>query len=896
MRPGAGWTARIVASSAWAYRVALRRYPAAFRERYGARMVADFRRLLVEEVERAGFRGWLRACARIGRDLLRPLPPRLVGAPGATRAARPAAGARGSRGARALADDFGAAWRSLRRRLGFTLLLVGVLGVGIALNASIFAVVDAYLLRPLPYPDAARLVQVRPATSAVGWTNSGDVFEKAVSWNLDGFTLVGDAGPEIVLGARVTPDFFDVYGVRPELGRAFGPEEAVEGGAEVAVISHALWARRFGADPGVLGRTIQVYPADDRDGLESFTIVGVLPRDFWYLNGYTNVLAPLRGPGPVYVGRLRRDVPPGRAEAVLAERARAAGAIEPGEQDVRLSPLQDAYTTSIRPQLLALQGAALLVLLAAGASAGLLLLVRASGRTREMSVRRALGAGRGRLATHLFAEAALLCAGAGAVGVGVGWAGLGALGALIEARLGRSVPGGTEALRLDGSVILAVVVVGVLAACALGAVSVAIAARRGIHRGIGGGGRSGTETAGTGHVRAALVATQVALCVVLLGGGALLVRSALHLERMELGFEPDRLEAYTVGLTTERADDPDRRAAFFEEMLRRTEELPGVAEAGLARSSPFTGALVTRVVEVEGGAAPDALPEVVPQIATPGWFDVLGMERRSGRLFSLDDGPGATPVAVVSATLAAAIAPAGARPGSAVGARIRFTAWTMPDMREETGPWLTVVGVVSDVADGIAGPRPTLYVPYAQARSAWMDLLVRRRPGFPPLRDEVRAIVRDLDENTPLYSEADLPRAVGRARAPSRFFATLLGGFAAFSLALALVGLYGVAAYAARQRRRDLAVRIALGASRASVERLFLRDAALTVALGLAVGFFGARALGDALRTQLHGVGAHDATTLLSVVVAVAVTALLAVWIPARGAARLEVARVLRDE
>ena len=797
---------------------------------------------------------------------------------------------------RALADDFRAAWRSLRRRPRFTLLLVGVLGIGIALNASIFAVVDAYLLRPLPYPDADRLVEVRPATSAVGWTNSGDVFEKAVSWDLDAFTLVGDAGPEIVLGARVTPDFFDVYGVSPVLGRAFRAEEGGDAGIPVAVISHALWTRRFGADPGVLGRTIRAYPADEGGGVESLTIVGVLPSDFWYLNGYTDVLTPLREPAPLYVGRLRKDVPPERAGAVLAARARDSGAIGPDEEDVRVRPLQDAYTASIRPQLLALQGAAFLVLLAAGASASLLLLVRASGRTREMSVRRALGAGGGRLATHLFGEAVLLAASAGALGVLVGRGGLGALGAVIEVRLGRGVPGGAAALDLDAPVILAVVAVVALVAFVLGAVSLSMAARRSLAGGVGGSGRGSSGTVGAGRVRAALVATQVALCVVLLGGGALLVRSALHVEALRMGFDPVRLEAYTVGLTTEAADDPVERAAFFESVLQRASELPGVTSAGLLRAVPFTGALVSRRVEVEGRRAPGSLPEVVPQIVSSGAFGVLGVESLEGRAFTPEDGPGTTPVTVVSASLASAIARDGGATDPAVGARIRFTAWTMPAMEEETGPWMTVVGVVPDVADGIGGARPTLYVPYAQAPSAWMDLLIRRRPGSPHLAEEVRAIVRDLDENTPLYEEIDVPAAVRRARAPSRFFAALLGSFALFSLGLALVGLYGVAAYAAGQRRRDLAVRIALGASRGSVEWLFVRGAVLTVGAGLGVGLLGARALGAALGGQLHGVGAHDPATLLAVAAGVAVTALVAVWIPARRAARLEVSRVLRDE
>jgi len=878
--------------SAALYGLALRRYPTPFRRRFGERMVADCRRLLHDETARAGVLGWAWACARVARDLLRPLPRPLSEVDVARTSQRAKHDGAHVARARMAADDLRAAWRSLRRRPGFTALLVGVLGVGIALNASIFAVVDAYMLRPLPYPDAARLVQVRPANSAVGWTNSQDVFEKAVSWNLDAFTLVGDAGPEIVLGARVTPDFFDVYGVRPAIGRAFRSDEGGEGGPAVAIISHRLWTGRFGGDPGVLGRTVDAYATDEGGGLESFTIVGVLPHDFWYLNGYTDVLTPLREPGPVYVGRLRPDVPPERAEAVLAARARAAGAVPTGGVDVGLRPLQDAYTASIRPQLMGLRMGARLVLLAAGGSAGLLLLVRASGRTREMSVRRALGAGGGRLATHLFGEGVLLAGSAGMVGTGLGWVGLGALGTVIEARLGRAVPGGTEALRLDASVLLAVVVLGGLVAFALGAVSVAMASRRSLMRGVGGGARGGAGSGGAGRVRAGLVATQVALSVVLLSGGALLVRSAFHLERMHLGFDPTRLEAYTVGLTSEGADDPVTRAAFFDAVVRRTTELPGVASAGLLRSVPFTGDLIARGVEVEGRNAPEPLPEVVPQIVSAGGFSVLGVSSLEGRLFTVDDAPGTAPVAVVSASLGSALAGTGA----AVGARIRFTAFTMPDMEEVPGPWMAVVGIVPDVADGIGGARPTLYVPYAQAPSAWMDLVIRRRPGSPKLAQEVRTLVRDLDENTPLYEEIDIPDAVRRARAPSRFLAALLAGFALFSLGLSVVGLYGVAAYAARQRRRDLAVRIALGASRGTVERLFLRDAAVTVVLGVAAGIPGGLALGGALRGQLHGVGAYDAITTLAVVMGVAATALLAVWIPARGAARLEVSSILREE
>ncbi len=872
------------------YRLALRRYPARLRRRYGARMQEDFRRLLEEEVRRHGPRGWLRGWARVARDLAKPLPP-----PVRTEGPDAAAAPDGLRTGRIgiAAEDLRAAWRSLRRRPGFTVLVVGILGAGLALNTAIFAVVDAYLLRPLPFPAPGRLVAVRPATAAVGWKGSDDVFEKAVSWNLDAFTLVGDPAPQIVLGARVSPGFFDVYGVHPTPGRAFRAEEGGEGGASVAVISHRLWTNRFGADPGILGRTVRAYRAEEASGLESFTIVGVLPPDFWYLNGYTDLLTPLRGPGPAYVGRLRTDVPPSRGEAILTARALEAGDLHAGEGGIRLRPLQDAYTASVRPQLIALQVAALLVLLAAAASGGLLVLVRASGRGREMGVRRALGAGRARLATQLFGEGAWLVLLSGVLGVTGGSAVLGVLGTVIEARIGRAVPGGVASLRLDASVVGVVMVLGTLMAFVLGAVPLWTARRLSLARRTAGGGRGATEVAGARRLRAALVAAEVALSLTLLSGGALLVRSALHLEGMDLGFEPAGLETYTVGLTSEGAEDPARRSAFFRALLQGATSLPGVEAAGLVRSAPFGGQLVARSIEVEGRGGAPVLPEVVPQIVSDGYFRTLGVAAEEGRSFTLDDVTGAAPVAVVSASLAGSLGPVGS---DVLGRRIRFTAWTMPDMEERTGPWLTVVGVVPDLADGVSGSRPTVYVPYAQAPSAWMDLVIRRRSGMPGLSEEVRTLVRDLDENTPIYEAADIPAAVARARAPSRFFAALLGAFSAFSLVLAVVGLYGVAAYAARQRRRDLAVRMALGARRGSVQALFLRDAAGTVALGLVVGLAGGRALGNALAGQLYGVRPDDVATALAVAVVVGVTALLAVWLPARGASRLDVSTILREE
>jgi hypothetical protein len=301
--------------------------------------------------------------------------------------------------------------------------------------------------------------------------------------------------------------------------------------------------------------------------------------------------------------------------------------------------------------------------------------------------------------------------------------------------------------------------------------------------------------------------------------------------------------------------------------------------------------LVTREVERED-ASGGSFPEVVPQVASPGYFPTIGVGPLRGRLITDDDGPGTEPVAVVSESLARRVWPG----EPALGRRIRFSAWRMPEQTQLPGRWFTVVGVVPDVVDGVEGTRPTLYVSFRQSPLAWMVLVVRARAGTPDLSDDVREDLGRLDPDVPVYAHQRLAEAVSRARAPARFFAGLLGGFATFALLLAVVGLYVVAAYAARLRRRDVAVRMALGARRGAVEVLFLRRSLGVVAVGLAFGLAGGQLLGRQLNGQLYGVSGGDPWTAAAVGALLALTALVAVWVPARGAARADPAEILREE
>ncbi|MDX1647511.1 MAG: ABC transporter permease, partial [Longimicrobiales bacterium] len=428
-----------VRASAALYRVLLLRFPRSLRRRYGHDMHALFVAEATRRTRREGLRGLAAVWAKAVRDLVRPLP-------GAVGPGTPEDSPRRS----GMTEDLSFAARDLIREPRFTILLVTVLAVGMAFNTTALAVLNAYLLRPLPFPEAHRLVNVRGG-QGISWREVEDVFELAVSWDLDVFTIVGDGRPELAPGAWVTPDFLATYGVSAEVGRTFRPDEAGRDGAPVAMISHRLWQERFGGDPDVVGRTFSAFTSDRPDHAELFTIVGVLPVDFWYFNEYTEVLAPIRDDRTVYAGRLRQDVSVGRAETILTDRVARRMERVPEGFRVTLVSVQESHASAIRPTLVALQAAALLVLLIACANAAVLLLIRSTRRERELEIRRALGASGGRLARQLMLEGGLISAAATGLALVFTAAALHGGRATVESRLGLSMPGGAESLGIDGT-------------------------------------------------------------------------------------------------------------------------------------------------------------------------------------------------------------------------------------------------------------------------------------------------------------------------------------------------------------------------------------------------------------------------------------------------------------
>lgn len=858
------------------------------RKRFGAEMLELFEREGRRRIEEGGLVGLASHWWITVRDLMRPVPAPLADrGPETGGVVRMRAGWLSGAG-----EDLVFAVRSLVREPRFTGLVVGVLAVGIALNTSAFAALNAYVLRPLPFPYAGRLVDVRGAES-VSWTEVGDVFELAVSWDLDVFTIVGDGRPEMAPGAWVTPDYLEAYGVRAQIGRTFLPGEAGRDGAAVAMISHRLWQDRFGGDPDVIGRTFSAFTSDRPDHAEAFTVVGVLTADFWYFHEYTEVLAPIRDQRAVYAGRLRPGVPPDRAEEMLTEiAARRMDRVPPGFR-VEVESLQDRHVASVRPTLLALQASVLLVLLIACANAAVLLLVRSARRERELAVRRALGASSPRLARQLMLEGGLMAAGAAGAGLPLAAWGLHVGRRSVEARLGLAVPGGPEALSVDGTVLVATAALAVVVGVAFGAVPLLGSLCGSLSATMGGGRRGATEPRGRQRFRSAMVAAEVALSLALLTGAGLMVRSALHLQRQELGFDPSDVVVGLMGLRAASYPEAPDRVEAFSRLRDGIGAIPGVDRVGLASMRPFGTRFAPGATEGRREGRVTRAPGVTWTV-DEGYFDALGIPMLRGRGFTATDAVGGQGVAVVDEALARELW-GGVDP---VGLHVRPVPVGQSGMDPpEPGPWLTVVGVASDVQREVGGDRAgNLYRPLRQGDPLWMNALVRLEGPTPDAGDRIGAAIADIDADIPFATVRRLDAMVEDALRPTRSVAALLVGFSAFALLLAVVGLYGVVSYAARQRQKDVAIRMALGADRRSVTSLFVRQGLSTVVAGLAAGTLGGYLLGRALESQLHGVRAGDPATHALLAGLLAVSALVAVWLPSRRAAACDPMGVLREE
>jgi putative ABC transport system permease protein len=801
-----------------------------------------------------------------------------------------------------LRQDLTYALRRLRKAPGFALVAVATLALGIGANSAIFSVVDAVLLRPLPFPQPDRLVRVaqtwkgRPTVYSP--QNYLDVeaqatgFQGLAAIDTTGITLTGQGAAARLEGAEVSAAFFDVLRVRPLHGRGFLAGENEPGRTRVAVLGHQLWRDRFGADPSVVGRTISL-------NRQSYSVVGVAPPGFRYPDE-TEVWTPMEydqrfrsnSRGAWYlsvVGRLRDGATlDGARQEVATIAARLAQAYPADNEGVggTVISLHEATVGASRRALLVLLGAVGLVLLVACVNVANLLLARIAARETELAVRTALGAGRGRLVRQLLTESLLLAVLGGIAGL--------ALAALLVDALVALQPQGVPRLAevsVNRSVIGFAAMLSLVTTVLFGAFPALQTSRRATAQALRQGSR-GILTGGRGGLRSGLVIGQIALAMVLLAGSSLLVRSFARLRSVDPGFRTEGALAFRVSLPESAYADDARMLSFHDDLQRRLAALPGVRSVGAVAGLPLSGNHFNISFAVEGRPAlpPAQQPSLEVRIATPGYFRTIGIPLRRGRSFTDSDGPEAPQVVVLSESAVRRFFP----DEEPVGKTIRLGLGRGRG-RKAGGE---VVGVVGDVKElGLAAESPPeVYLPYAQFPIQSMDVVLRTDVPPRSLAAVAERVVHGLDAELPVARVATLDEVLARSVSEPRFYALLLGSFAATALFLAALGLFGVMSYAVAQRTRELAVRIALGARREEMLLLVLREALVLGVGGVAAGLFGALALSRVIASMLFELSPTDPATLAGVAGTLVAVALLASYLPARRATRVDPVIALRSE
>ncbi len=802
---------------------------------------------------------------------------------------------------RDLIRDLRQAFRSLRSHPGPSAAAVLTLALGIGASTAIFSVVDAVLLRPLPFPEPERLADVlavRPQRGEdrvaiapadfLAWRGASASFEQLGAYVPFG-TLDWTGGEEPLRLSRhlVSEGLLEALRVRLEAGRFFAAEEYRAGRDRVVLLSHRLWRERFGGDPAVTGRSMTL-------GGEVYQVAGVLPADFRMRGGALDLLVPLVfGPEAATdresaylgaIGRLKPGVTPERAGRELdAIRARLDMDLPEPDRGVRASvvPLREAFAGPVRPALLVLFGAVLFVLLIACANVASLQLVRAAAREPEIVLRAALGAGRRRLVRQLLAESAALAVPGGLVGMAL--AAL-ALKLLPDAR-GVYLPADLQ-IGVDPRVIGFTLGLSLLAGLISGLVPAVRAARTDLQAALRAGSR---DDVGRTRWLDGFAVAEISLALILLVGAGLMVRSLVHLLGEDPGFVAENVLTLEIELPEARYAEPERIAAFYNQLLERIGHLPGVAAAGAVRQLPPDSAWSFQPV-LEGQEEPAEDASAAWELATPGAFAALGTRIVRGRAFDERDRPDAPLAAVIDEAAARRFFP-GADP---VGRRVRFN-----------GQWHEIVGVAQEQRrpGAAAGAGPAFWFAFAQLpvppeylRS--LGIAVRTEKDPLALAAAVRRELWALDRNLPAGELQTLERRLAGSvfYARSHFNTVLLLLFGGLGLVLAMIGIYGVLSYRVGRRTRELGIRMALGALRSDIVRLVLRHGLALTGLGLALGLTGAVALARVLGSLLYGVGALDPLTLGAVVLTLTAVATLASWLPAHRASRLDPLVAMRAE
>lgn len=814
-----------------------------------------------------------------------------------------------------LLQDLRYGLRQLRRSPGFTAVAVLTLALGIGANTLIFSVVNAAILHPLPFHDANRLVTLWVSSSNFGyaglgsltdpdymeWRKQNRVFSEIAAFRGQPSNLTGAGEPVRLTGAAVSPSLFGVLEVTPALGRAFSPQEDQPGHNRVALLSDQLWRSRFGSDPSTVGKPIKL------DG-EFFTVIGVMPADFGFPN-QADVWVPLTLVSNAHnatlqiVARLKPGVSIERARidvALIGKRLNEQRHThESGgwEWHTTLVPLGAEVASALRTSLLALLGAVGLVLLIACANVANLFLARAATRRREIAIRNALGAGRMRVIRQMLTESALMAALGGGFGLllaALGHRFLASAAALLPWSM--DSPEATARIAsagIDHWVLGFTLAISVLTAVLFGLVPALQASRPNLSDTLKAGGRGSETGLGQGHLRDGIVVAETALALSLLVGAGLLIRSFVRLTSVEPGFNPQNVLTMNISLPESRYGSRAPMIAFEQQALERLNALPGIRSGGGVFGLPLLGSGVQGDFTVEGqpAPAPGSQPFIAGKRVVGGdYFSTIGLPLLKGRYFSDHDSAAAPHVVIVSQSLAHHFWPR----EDPIGKRLK------PGFSNDS--WCTIVGVVGDAKQyRLDEPTlPAMYLPYAQSPGDFMmrdvTLVVRTALPLLTLVPAVRRAVGAVDPDLPVFDVATMEQLVYRSVSAPRFNTVLLGVFAALAVILATVGIYGMMSYSVSQRTHEIGVRMALGAREHDVLRQVIRQGMLRAAAGIGFGLAGALALTRFLSSLLYGVRATDPLTLAAVVLVVTAVALLASYLPARRAAKVDPMVALRHE
>ncbi|MGA9771258.1 MAG: ABC transporter permease [Blastocatellia bacterium] len=791
--------------------------------------------------------------------------------------------------------------RMLLKRPAFTAIAVVTLALGIGANTAIFSVVNAVLLKPLPYKNSDQLVRLWEtflpdgwgsvsAANLKDWREQNEAFTNIVAYQAGSFNLQGSDNPERVLGATVSSNFFDTLESPPALGRGFLPEEEKPGNHRVAVLSAQLWRRNFGADPQIVNKTIQLNS-------ESFTIIGVMPADFQFPFRTVELWVPLaftpeqwanRGSHSyLAIGRLK----PGVSLAQASDQMSAIGASlasqysEDAGRGVRLIALKEEIVQSSRTSLFVLLAAVGFVLLIACANVANLLLARASSRRKESAIRTALGAGRWRLIRQFLTESVILSVVGSALGLLLAKLGLDLLLTLAATILPR-----TNEIGLDLKVLAFTLALSLVTGIGFGIAPALQISKTDVHETLKEGGGRAMSAAGHARLRNILVVTEVALALVMLVGAGLLIKSFAQLQQINSGLRPENVLTMRVSLPNAKYSTTQAASTFYKQVFDRVSNLPGVQAAGAINMLPLQRSGFNGDIEIEGQGPyqPGQAPLAEFRAVTPDYFRALGIPFIEGQTYNAQITEKSPPIVIINQTMAKRYWPN----ESAIGKRIRI--WT-PD-------WLTVTGVVGDTKQsGLTQEvRSEIYFSDAQAPdlalTQSMSLVVRAASDPANLTPIIRREVQAVDPAQPIYSIESMESVIATSVSDRRLNMMLLGIFAAVALVLAAVGIYGVLSYTVSQRTHEIGIRMAVGARPSDILKLVVRQAMSMALAGVAVGLVASFALTRLMSSLLFGVSATDPATFALISIILTGVALAACFVPARRATKVDPMIALRYE